>query len=90
MANLQIKGIEDALYKKIKEMAASENRPVSQQILFLIKEHIARRGKIKFMKTPAQVLLELSGSWEDKRSADKILSEIKGKRRNSKKLKKGF
>ena len=90
MANLQIKGIEDNLYKKIKEMAASENRSVSQQVLSLIKEYIARKGKIQSLKPPAQVLLELSGSWEDNRSADKIISEIKRDRKNSKKLKKGF
>jgi len=90
MANLQIKGIEDNLYKKIKKMAASENRSVSQQVLFLIKEYMARKGKIQSLKFPAQVLLELSGSWEDNRSADKIISEIKRGRKNSKKLKKGF
>ena len=90
MANLQIKGIEDNLYKKIKKMAASENRSVSQQVLSLIKEYMARKGKIQSLKPPAQVLLELSGSWEDNRSADKIISEIKRGRKNSKKLKKGF
>lgn len=90
MANLQIKGIEDSLYKKIKEIAASENRPLSQQILFLIKEYISRRGASQSIKPPAQVLLELSGSWEDNRDADKIISEIKRGRKNSKKFKKGF
>jgi len=90
MANLQIKGIEENLYKKIKEIAASENRPVSQQILFLIKEYISRKSTIHSLKPPAQILLELSGSWEDARSADKIISETKRGRKNSKKLKKGF
>lgn len=90
MANLQIKGIEDDLYKKIKEIAASENRSVSQQVLFLIRKYISRRGAIQSTKPPAQVLLELSGSWEDNRGADKIISEIKRGRKNSKKLKKGF
>jgi hypothetical protein len=90
MANLQIKGIADDLYKKIKELAASENRAVSQQVLLLIKEYISRRGAIQSLKPPAQVLLELSGSWEDKKSADKIISQIKRSRKNSKKLKKGF
>ena len=84
MVNLQINGIEDNLYKKIKEMAAYENRSVSQQVLFLIKECIARRGAIQSLKPPAQVLLELSGSWEDDRSAEKIISEIKRGCKNSK------
>jgi hypothetical protein len=76
MANLQIKGIEDSLYKKIKELAASENRSVSQQVLFLIKECLSRRGSIKNLKSPAQTLLELAGSWEDNRTAEKIISEV--------------
>jgi len=90
MANLQIKGIEDSLYKKIKEIAASENRPLSQQILFLIKEYIAKKSAIQSIKPPAQILLELSGSWEDNRDAKKIVSEIKRARKNSRKLRKGF
>ncbi len=32
MANLQIKGMNDNLYKQIKELAGLENRSVSQQI----------------------------------------------------------
>ena len=90
MANLQIKGIEDNLYKKIKELAASENRSVSQQVLFLIKECLSRRGSNRNLKSPAQTLLELAGSWEDNRTAEKIISEIKRGRKNSKKLAKGF
>ena len=43
MANLQIKGIEDGLYAEIKDLAAAENRSVSQQILFLVKEYLARK-----------------------------------------------
>ena len=43
MANLQIKGIKDDLYAQIKNLAASENRSVSQQVLFLIKEHISKK-----------------------------------------------
>ncbi len=81
MANLQIKGIEDSLYKKIKELAASENRSVSQQVLSLLKECLSRRGARKNLKSPAQTLLELTGSWEDNRTAEKIISEIKRGRR---------
>jgi len=90
MANLQIKGIQDDLYERIKEMAASENRSISQQVLFLIKEYLARKSSARSRKSPAQVLLELTGSWEDKREPDEILSDIKGGRKNSAKLKEGF
>lgn len=90
MANLQIKGIDDRLYDTIKKLAASENRSVSQEILFLVKEHVAKRRQTVTIRTPAQVLLDLSGSWIDNRDADEIVREIKAARRNSRKLAKGF
>ena len=90
MANLQIKGIEDELYKELKNMAAEENRSVSQQALFLVKEYLARKRHLRTLKTPAQILLDLSGSWEDNRDPAKIVTQIKKARRNSKKLEEEF
>lgn len=90
MANLQIKGIEDSLYAEIKALAASENRSISQQILFLVKDYLAKKSHFNSIKTPAQVLLDLSGSWKDDRDADEIIGELKASRTNSKKLSEGF
>jgi len=90
MANLQIKGIEGSIYKEIKDMAAAEHRSVSQQILFIVKNYLARKKHANELRSPAQVLLELSVSWDDRRSADKIISDIKSSRKNSEKLSKGF
>jgi len=90
MSNLQIKGIDEDLYTQIKEMANEENRSLSQQILYLAKEYLAKRKKIRTAKPPAQVLLELSGSWADDRKAEEIIKELKKSRRNSQKLVKGW
>jgi hypothetical protein len=90
MANLQIKSIDDDLYGEIKKLAARERRSVSQQILFLTKEYLSRRKQIQAARTPAQVLLDLCGSWADDRSAVEITKEIKAARRRSKKMKGGF
>ena len=90
MANLQIKNVEDNLYEEIKKLASAENRSVSQQVLFLVKEYLAKRKHLTATKSPAQVLLELSGSWEDDRNAEQIVREIKSARKNSRKLEKGF
>lgn len=90
MANLQIKGIQDNLYAEIKRVAAEENRSVSQQVVFLLKEYLSRRKLIQAQKSPAQTLLSLSGSWQDDRDADFIIDEIKEARRKSVKLKQGF
>ena len=90
MANLQIKGIDDGLYGQIKRLASQENRSVSQQVLFLVKSYLSRKKTMHSIKTPAQVLLELSGSWEDSRSPESIIKDIKIARKNSKKLTKGL
>ena len=90
MANLQIKGMDDDLYAQLKSLAASENRSISQQILFLLKLYLARKHQLQEAKTPAQVLLDLSGSWEDDRPAEQIVKDLKAARRSSRKLRKGF
>jgi hypothetical protein len=90
MANLQIKGIDDDLYDQIKALAASQNRSVSQQVLYLLKAYLVKKHRIEESRTPARVLLGLSGSWLDDRPADQILTALKKARKNSKKLEKGF
>ena len=90
MANLQIKGVQDHLYEEIKKVAEAENRSVSQQVLFLIRDYLARQKALKRLRSPAQILLELSGSWEDDREPGEIVAEIKAARKTSKKLRKGL
>ncbi len=90
MANLQIKGVDENLYAQIKKLAAAENRSISQQILYLAREYLVKKKTFQASKTPAQVLLELSGSWSDDRTPEEIVREIKSARRNSRKLRGGI
>ena len=90
MSNLQIKGIDDNLYKEIKNLAASRNRSVSQQVLMLIRQYLSKQHRIEKSKSPVQVLLDLAGSWDDERPAEKIIMDIKESRNNSKKLEMGL
>ncbi len=90
MANLQIKNMDESLYEEIKRAASAENRSVSQQVLTLIRDYLAKRKQVSKLKSPAQVLLELSGTWEDERSAEEIVQDIKKARKKSKKLSGGF
>lgn len=90
MANLQIKGIDDDIYAELKKLAAAENRSVSQQTLFLIKDYLAKKQPLRTLKTPVQTLLEMAGSWEGEESAEEIIAKIKKARKSSTKLKEGF
>jgi plasmid stability protein len=86
MANLQVKGIDDGLYEQLKRLATTENRSVSQEIIFLVKAHLSSQKVFSSTPSPAEVLLQLSGSWEDPRQADEIVAEIKNARKNSQRL----
>jgi len=90
MANLQIKGIDDDLYGEIKDMAKDEHRSVSQQILYITKLFLSKRKAIEQLKTPAEVLLGLAGSWNDERPAEEIIAEIRAARKSSIRLSEGL
>ena len=90
MANLQIKGIDEEIYAELKRLAAAENRSVSQETLFLIKDHLAKRTRLRALRTPVQALLELSGSWEGEEGAENIIAKIRRARKSSNRLKGGF
>jgi len=90
MANLQIKGMDDDLYAQIKRLATAENRSISQQIVYLTKEYLSKKRNIQSAKTPARTLLDLSGSWDDDRTSEDIINEIKSARHRKERLKEGF
>ncbi len=74
---------DDALYLRLKQMAAADSRSVSQEVLHLTKEYMARREAQAVDTTSAKALLRLAGSWEDDRDAAEIAREIRAARRNS-------
>jgi plasmid stability protein len=90
VANLQIKNVDDDVYADLKALAASENRSVSQQVLCLVKGYLSRRHHSDHTKTPAEVLLDLSGSWEDDRPPEEIVEELRSHRQDSQRLLEGF
>jgi hypothetical protein len=90
MANLQVKGIDARLYEELKGLAESRNRSVSQEVIHLLKIHLAKAIHIREGKTPAQVLLDLSGSWKDPRSAEEIVGDLKKARKSSHRFRRGL
>lgn len=83
MAILQIKGIDDAFYARLKQMAAADSRSVGQEVLHLTKEYMTRKEAQNLDATSARALLELAGSWDDDRDPGQIVGEIKAARRNA-------
>jgi hypothetical protein len=90
MANLQIKGLNDDFYARIKELAVAENRSVSQQIVYITKDYMAKKQQIQSIRTSAQILLDFAGAWEDDRTADEIIVDLKQSRTNTTRQREGF
>ncbi|HOF04426.1 MAG TPA: hypothetical protein PK175_10940 [Syntrophales bacterium] len=90
MANLQIKGLNNDFYARIKELAGAENRSVSQQIVYMTKDYLAKREQIQSMKTSGKILLDLAGSWQDDRTADEIILDLKQSRTITTRQREGF
>ncbi|MGJ4746676.1 FitA-like ribbon-helix-helix domain-containing protein [Leptospira sp. SA-E8] len=78
MANLQVRDIDDRLYEALKRRAEMEHRSVSQEVVLMIENYLAHDNKESERKTLG--FLELSGSWVDDRSPDKIVKDIRSSR----------
>jgi plasmid stability protein len=83
VAILQIKGINDALYERLRQMAAADHRSISQEVLHLIEDYLTRQEGRPVITTSARALLALAGSWDDERGADEISAAVRAARRNS-------
>ena len=81
MAILQVRDIDDRLYASLKEMAKSENRSLSQEVIFILEKYLS--NPFLFKGNTTRNFLSLSESWDDDRSAAEIISEIKNHRKNS-------
>jgi len=80
MATLQVKGMDDDLYRALAARAAQEQRSISQQVKRIIQDHLAQRqGSAE--ETTAE-FLKLCGTWNDGRSAKEIANDIRRARRS--------
>jgi plasmid stability protein len=84
MAILQVRDIDNRLYSSLKDLAKSENRSLSQEVISILEKYLANPAV--FNNNPTGEFLSLSGSWDDNRMADEIIDDIKKKRRNSKRF----
>jgi plasmid stability protein len=83
MAIPQIKGIDDALYARLRQRAAADHRSTSQEVLHLLQGYLTREESEPVAATSARALLALAGSWDDERSAEQTSADIRAARRNA-------
>jgi len=87
MATLQVKGIDENLYRALGVRAKQDNRSISQQVVKLIQDSLA--GSSGSAEDATRAFLALCGSWKDDRSAREIAASIRKSRRSRRWLKEG-
>ena len=78
MANLQVKSIDDQLYKSLGKRAAMENRSISQEVIYILKSYLAIPASQH--RQVNDQFLALCGSWDDERSAEEITDDLRKER----------
>ena len=74
MATLEVKGMDDDLYRALAARAAQDNRSISQEVVTMIQEALSRPGLSPQQATDE--FLALAGTWQDERSAEEIVRDI--------------
>ncbi len=79
MATLQVRAIDEMLYEALKRRASMENRSISQEVIAILKAHLSSPASKHTNNTNA--FLEMCGTWQDDRSEEQIVDDIKKNRR---------
>lgn len=84
MATLQVRSIDDQLYKALGRRAAMDNRSISQEVVAILKEYLSYPTSKHTNST--NNFLEMCDTWQDEKTADEIIGEIRRDRRSGKRF----
>ena len=84
MATLQVKGFDEALYRALGARAKQENRSISQEVVKLVQDFLARPSGSA--EEASRTFLTLCGSWKDKRSPRQIAQDVRKSRRTARRF----
>lgn len=75
MATLQVRSIDDQLYKALGHRANMDNRSISQEVVTILKAYLSAPAFKN--RNSTNEFLDMCGSWQDERSANEIIKEIR-------------
>ncbi|MCF0126524.1 MAG: antitoxin [Clostridia bacterium] len=78
MANLQVREIDNRLYERLKFSAKKENRSLSQQVITILQKYFTSVPQKENNATDE--FLKLAGSWNDSRSSEEIIKDLRNSR----------
>lgn len=87
MATLQVRSVDDQLYKALGRIAEQSNRSISQQVVVIIKEYLSQPHH---QKRATEDFLALCSTWRDARTADDIIEDVRKNRKLGARFKETF
>ncbi len=76
MATLQVRSMDEGLYKALGRRAEMDHRSISSEVVAILKNYLASPTRIS-SGAATDAFLELAGSWTDDRDADAVIAEIR-------------
>ncbi len=70
--------MDDLLYKALGAKARQENRSISQEVIVMIKAYLSNNSRVMLSQT--EQFLNICGTWEDSRSEQEIVAELRDER----------
>lgn len=80
MATLQVRSIDEQLYKVLGRRAAMDNRSISQEVVAILKAYLSCPSSKH--KHSTQSFLELCGTWQDEKDEALIVEELRKNRQS--------
>jgi hypothetical protein len=78
MATVALTNLDEQLYAALAARAAQENRSIDREAELLLRESLAKTSPPPRKATEA--VLEIAGSWQDGRTAEEIIADIRNSR----------
>jgi len=75
VANLQVPDIDERLYESLRALATHDRRSISQEVVHILEKYLSLPRTLD--RNPTDEFLTLAGSWEDDRTADEIVAELR-------------
>ena len=85
MAILQVRDIDDRIYEDLKRISQKNRRSISQEVIHIIETYLSNPDLTA--RNSTEEFLNLSGSWKDRRSPERIIDEIRKSRSGSRRFK---
>lgn len=78
MATLQIDDIDDRIYERLKQVSRMHRRSIGQEVAHIIESYLS--NPYPSWANNTDEFLRLAGSWNDERSAEDMVSDLRNRR----------